>query len=474
MPLTVNYYRAVRGRKHMQAQVPARTAAASQQSDTAERTARLRFIGIDAGVSAQLVEFWSIVLPELPRILDGFYAHLSGEPQLAAMVGTQVPRLKAAQTQHWERLFAGRFDTEYMNGVRTIGLTHNRIGLEPRWYIGGYAYVLNQLVGLAVRSRRWSPGKLTRLLSAVNAAVMLDMDLAISVYQEAMLAERQQRQSAIDTAIKEFDVTMSAAVKTLGTSSADIEATSSQLSKIAETTSARATAVAAAAEQASTNVQAVAASAEELSSSINEISRQVTQSTTVTNDAVEAAARANDRVRDLATAATKIGEVVGLINDIAAQTNLLALNATIEAARAGEAGKGFAVVASEVKSLAGQTARATDDISNKVAEMQSATRQACDAIDAIGKIIAEVSSIATTISAAVEEQGVATQEIARNVQQAAAGTREVSGNIGSVTEATVETGEAASKLFSQAGSLASQAKTISADASAFFDRVRSV
>src|SRR5690606_5541156 len=153
-----------------------------------------------------LRDFWKVLEPQLPDILDGFYAHLSAVPQLANLVGTQVPRLKQAQATHWARLFSGTFDDGYMLSVRTVGLTHNRIGLEPRWYIGGYKFVMNRLAELAVKKYRWNPTKLSQVLSAINTAVCLDMDLAISTYQEAMVEERAARHRALETAIGDFDL----------------------------------------------------------------------------------------------------------------------------------------------------------------------------------------------------------------------------------------------------------------------------
>src|SRR5205085_4852070 len=196
-------------------------------------------------------------------------------------------------------------------------------------------------------------------------------------------------------------------------------------------------------------------------SSISEISRQVQQSTQVAGRAVGDAERTNAQVKSLADAANKIGEVVSLINDIASQTNLLALNATIEAARAGEHGKGFAVVASEVKSLANQTAKATEEIGAQITQIQDATKEAVAAIQGIGTTIAEVNSIAGSIAAAVEQQGAATQEIARNVQQAAQGTQEVSSNIVNVKQAATETGAASSQVLGAAGELARHSNELS-------------
>jgi len=217
--------------------------------------------------------------------------------------------------------------------------------------------------------------------------------------QEAMKkrAEAEQR-AAMHKLADEFEASVKGVVQTVASSSTQLQSTAQSMSATAEETSRQATAVAAASEQASTNVQTVASAAEELSSSIAEISRQVSESTKIAGSAAEEASRTNVQIKGLAEAAQKIGDVVKLISDIAAQTNLLALNATIEAARAGEAGKGFAVVASEVKSLATQTAKATEEISAKVAEMQTATGQSVQAIDGITGTIGRINEVATRLS----------------------------------------------------------------------------
>jgi methyl-accepting chemotaxis protein len=209
-----------------------------------------------------------------------------------------------------------------------------------------------------------------------------------------------------------------------------------------------------------------------LSSSVAEIGRQVTQSTEIAGQAVAEANRTNVTVQGLSAAAQKIGDVVKLISDIASQTNLLALNATIEAARAGDAGRGFAVVASEVKSLANQTAKATEEISAQVAAMQGATADAVQAIEGIGRTIGSINEIASVISIAVDQQGAATREIARNVQEAAQGTGQVSSNISGVNQAADKTGSAASKVLSSAEQLSGQAATLRADVDRFLANIR--
>lgn len=437
-----------------------------------DRATRMRFMRIDVKTGERLREFWSVVEPAFPEIVEGFYQHITREPQLARMIGNDILRLKSAQGEHWKRLFNGRFDSEYMQGVRRIGLIHNKIGLEPRWYIGGYNFVLNRLVALVARKYRWSQARLSETLTAVNSAVMLDMDIAISVYQEAMLVERQRQQDKLTAAIQKFDGQMKVVLKTVSGSVAGMQTAANGLAASAEESTQQSAAVAAASEQASANVQTVAAATEELTSSVAEICRQVAESTRIAGNAAAQASRSSVTMQTLADAAQRIGDVVQLIASVAQQTNLLALNATIEAARAGEAGRGFAVVAQEVKALAAQTAKATDEISQQILAIQEATRESVDVIQEIGATIATVNEIAAATAAAVEEQGTATAEIARNIQEAAQGTKEVSRNIGGVSQAASETSQTAARLFSAATELSQESETLRSEVEAFLAAIQ--
>ena len=289
---------------------------------------------------------------------------------------------------------------------------------------------------------------------------------------EAEKRAAEQRKAEMCRLADSFEAAVGEIVQTVSSTSTELEASASTLTRTAETTQKLSTAAAAASEEASTNVQSVASATEELTSSVTEIGRQVEQSTKIAGEAVKQAEQTDARMAELSKAADRIGDVVKLITTIAEQTNLLALNATIEAARAGEAGRGFAVVAQEVKALAAQTAKATGEISQQIAGMQASTQESVISIKEIGGTIGRISAIASTIAAAVEEQGAATQEIARNVQQAAAGTNQVASNITDVSRGAAETGSASSQVLSSAQSLASESNRLKLEVHKFLATVR--
>jgi len=274
--------------------------------------------------------------------------------------------------------------------------------------------------------------------------------------QKREQASREERQRAIEALVGRFRSTVQELLQSVGADMTQMQATAKGLGGIAENTAAQATQTASASEEASANVQTVACATEELTASIAKISRKVSDTTTIVGEATEAARSTNDKVASLDQAARKIGDVITLIQDIAEQTNLLALNATIEAARAGDAGRGFAVVASEVKSLATQTAKATEEIAQQIGAIQSSTVGAVEAINQIASLMEKVNEYTSTIAAAVEEQGSATSEISRNVQEAATGTQMVAESMAAMTKAAADTSESAEEAERASSSAAQQ------------------
>jgi methyl-accepting chemotaxis protein len=419
-----------------------------------------------------LPEVWTIIEPHLQRILTDFYDHVRGEPNLARLIGNRSSELAAAQSRHWARVFSGKFDADYARSVRAIGLAHHRIGLEPRWYIAAYQYVLGELTALLIARAGLRKKRLTLQLQALNKAVLLDMDLAISVYQEVLLEERARQSAFIAGRIEIFQTAAEGLLAGVDTDTSNMLETADDLTGIAADARNQATSAASAAEETSSMVQSVASATEELQASIGEIGRQIGAATGVVSRAHAMTSEMAEAIDALSNSGTKIGAVVGLIQAIAAQTNLLALNATIEAARAGEAGRGFAVVASEVKNLAGQTAKATEEISFQVADIQSGTAKAVGAIDQIGAIMGEIGGVTGSIATAITQQGAVTREIAGSVVQAADGTAVLARSVAAVEGAITRTGENAGAVDRAAKSFGSQTQALAEAVRDFLEALR--
>ncbi|MCY1645231.1 methyl-accepting chemotaxis protein [Methylorubrum sp. SL192] len=315
-------------------------------------------------------------------------------------------------------------------------------------------------------------GAVGRAVEGIKAMVARKAAEEAEVRRRADEAAAAERKRTMVELADGFEAAVGGIVGMVSASATELQATAQQMTATATETASQSTTVAAAAEEAASNVGTVAAAAEELGVSVQEIGRQVQGSSGLAQAAVGEADQTTHLVQALRTTSARIGDMVGLISNIASQTNLLALNATIEAARAGEAGRGFAVVATEVKELASQTARATEEISGQIGEIQGVTDQAVAAIGVITSRIREINNVAAGIAAAVEQQGAATQEIVRNVAQASSGTAEVTRNISGVAQASEETGIAASQVLTSSAELSRQSEHLSAEVQRFLATVR--
>jgi methyl-accepting chemotaxis protein len=390
-----------------------------------------------------------------------------------------------------------RVETEAstLQARQTISLaTQVMLGLGALTLIGSALFVwlyvgrsiLRRIAQLQRAMQRLSSGDLeTEIARSRQQDEIAVMANSLEIFRESMInaralsAEQDQdriakseRASRIETRIVDFEATVRAALDKLQTSANSMQTTAQSMSATADRSSALVSAVASAAEETSVNVQTVSAGTEQLSSSISEISRQVVSSAEIAAKAVSEAGQTDTTMQGLAENANRISTVIDLIQTIASQTNLLALNATIEAARAGDAGRGFAVVASEVKSLANQTAKATHEIRSQIASMQQVTATAVGAIRNIGQTIAEINNVSSAIAAAVEQQGAATREIARNIQHAAGGTSEVSSNIVGVSEASLQAGTAANDVLGASGDLRREADILRDEIDVFLSNIR--
>lgn len=453
----------------------------SESPNTDSLSERLEFININQEVRNSLKAIQPKVSEILPGILDSFYEHLSQWPPMKEMFRDErhMQAAKSLQIKHWENITSGEFNESYRESVETIGKTHNRLGLEPRWYIAGYSMIMIGLThGLLEKNSRLFGAKqkeaLKENVNALIKAAMLDMDLAISTYLEA--AEEDKKRT-LKSLAETFDRNVGEVVDSIVSSSTQLTATAGSFGSIVETTTDQISKVASSSEEMSASMQTISSASQELSSSIHEIASQVENVSDLANGSAKTANIASQKIADLSEAAQKITEVVVLIKGIADQTNLLALNAAVEAARVGEAGKGFAVVANEVKSLAEKTKAATkaatEDVEETVSSLQTETSNAAESINAIAKAINDMNQATDSITVAVTQQSSATQEIASNVEQASLGTKEINESIIMLTDSSKETKSSSKEILQAANSLSDQGDTLKSQVDEFLETVQS-
>jgi methyl-accepting chemotaxis protein len=395
--------------------------------------------------------------------------------------------------QPWHLMIAtaqyiSAIDTSFWSMVRTASIVIvvlMLISIAIAWMIT--RSVVKPLTGLKERMASLSTGELaTPVANTDRSDEVGQMARTVAVFRDAMIEtnrlreeqaalearQMQQRKADMNSLADQFEREVGEIITLVSTAASQLEGSAGTLSKTADTVQTVSQRAAGASSDASSSVHSVAAASEELASSVAEISRQVDASARIAGEAVDQAQKTDGRISALSQAAARIGDVVDLIKNIAEQTNLLALNATIEAARAGDAGRGFAVVAAEVKTLAEQTAKATGEISQQIADIQSATQDSVVAIKEIGATIGRISEISSTIASAVEEQGAATQEISRNVQRAAQGTSQGSADLADVQRGVAETGAASSQVLLAAQSLSTESNRLKREVGNFMNTVR--
>lgn len=451
--------------------------ALKQSGVTSVLKQRVSFVEIDQDTFAALDEFRPVIKAALPGILIEFYAHISQWPDLAKMFKdrSRMDHARSAQERHWLHLFDARFDAEYEASVKKIGLVHSRIGLEPTWYIGAYAFTLSRLYARAVKHYKShlapekAQEKTARLMRAINQCVMIDMDMAISVYLEENKIAYEAR---IEHLTEEFDQTIGRIVNSVSSASTELEASAESLVSMATQTSSGAEKVAASSEEASTNVSAVSSATEEMSASIStvaEMAQKSFESADLAATEADASVLAMDQLKE---AIEKVSEVTELIAGVADQTNLLALNATIEAARAGEAGKGFAVVASEVKNLAKQTAKATEEIRDKIFQITAKSSEATVSLESVKTAIRDTKEVSRGTAEAVGQQKEAVKEIARNIEEASAGTNGISHSVTGISESSQGVNQAAGGILEAARDLARQSTALRDAVETFITNVK--
>jgi methyl-accepting chemotaxis protein len=423
---------------------------------------------------AMLNAFGPFVRDRLAGLLVALHDSFRPWPEIHQAL--QDPAVHGPRLSHWSRVLSGEFGEGYEASARRLATALYERGVPAFAVTICHATVARAFTAALLAAGPGRPGlfgrrgdEAARIARIVSDAAWMDLEILLETYAEA---ERAARSAILQGLSRSFERDVATVTGAAFQATAQLEGSVSAMQAAADRSNGDAGRAAEAAAASSENVATVAAATEELSASISEISRQVNEASAIAANAVQKARQTDLVVQQLSAAATKIGEVVMLISGIAGQTSLLALNATIEAARAGDAGKGFAVVAGEVKTLAGQTAKATDDIRGQVAQIQAATQRAVASIEEILGTVGEMSLVSTTIAAAVEQQGSATAEIARSVQEAAVSNAAVNRLMHRVSASADSSRAVANDVGQSSGELALQMRALQASTATFLGEVR--
>nr|WP_290442921.1 globin-coupled sensor protein [Rhodovulum tesquicola] len=430
---------------------------------------RLWAYGLDRTARDSLKDAGKIIIPHLDEMLDDFYTDVDNAPEWSDFFKKPGLRLhaKTKQKEHWIRLFTNDFTPDYFKAADTIGRVHFRIGLPFRHYVASYARVSARLQKmLAAETRSILPflgqSRNNDLVDALSRALLLDIELAITGFQDAQTEAFEGRIHALG---ESFEAEVGRVVDVLHASMSQLHSAANGLDTEIMGARQGAGSVSANAGQIVTSTQSVAAAIEQLSASISSITQDVVAAASASVNAAAEAEASTDQVVALQTAVEEIGEVVSLISSIARQTNLLAVNATVEAARAGDAGKGFAVVAFEVKALAQRISEATASITDRIGRIQTESGTMAARMSEIGESVRRVKGFTESIRTAVDEQKQAAQHIASHAESTAASSNEMAGMIHDVSTRVERTG-------TTSGTLKDAVATVSGETVTLSERVR--